>query len=130
MGKMPLVVGSLASTLLVTACIGGAAPPRAIVVFNFGHTDATYAWQGPGFLGTPILGNSGSTTIRACGAVVDGFWDKARQITITTRIDHVTVEVSRPTDLSVPVPTYAIDAEGHIALVDPSMMPANPTCRP
>jgi hypothetical protein len=119
---------AMLAAVAVAACVGGRPPPRSLEVFNFGHMGADITWQVPGILGTPILGSSGEWQLVPCGAATIGFWEPERRVTITTAVDHITIDVPRsPTDHPL---VYAIDAAGHIALADPSTWPANPTCRP
>jgi hypothetical protein len=125
------VIASLGATLLLAACEPSPVPPPlAVVVFNFSHTNATFAYQAPGLLGTPVLGHSESWTIPPCDDQTYGFWDAQQTITITTPQDATTFVLPRPADARTPPVTYAIGSDGHITKVDPSTMPANPTCRP
>jgi hypothetical protein len=60
-----LVIG-IPAALLAAATSCACTMPADLIVLNYSHGDAAVNWYGPGLLGLPILGISGSAVGPAC----------------------------------------------------------------
>lgn len=127
-----LVAWMLAAMVIVAGCVGHNVPDNGTVaVYNLGHGAASVSWPTPGFLGTPLGAGTDTRSMGPCEANVWSFSAGNYPITITSATDKLTFVLHAASDGQAGVRvTYAIDAGGHIAPVDPAAMPANGTCPP
>ena len=90
---LALVIG-IPAALLATSSTCACTPPPDLIVLNYAHEDAAVSWEGPGLLGLPILGISGSAVARACttlapaAAARSGERDFSRERGDADRQDH------------------------------------------
>jgi hypothetical protein len=122
----------LAAMLIVAGCVGYNVPDSGTVaVYNLGHGTGSVSWPTPGFFGTSLGAGTDTRSMGPCEANVWRFSAGDYPITITSATDKVTfVLQAAPNGQPGVRVTYAIDAGGHIAPVDPATMPANGACLP
>lgn len=127
-----LVAGLFAAVLIVAGCVGLNVPDNGTVaVYNLGHGAASVSWPTPGFFGTPLGAGTDTRSMGPCDANEWSFWAGDYPITITSTTAKLTFVLHAAPDGQPGVQaTYAIDAGGHIAQVDPATIPANGTCVP
>lgn len=132
MNRARQVAWVLAAGLFVAACIGRNIPSNGLVaIYNLGHAPWQVSWPTPGFLGTPLGAGTDTRNMGPCDADSFYFGPGDHPITIISATDHLTFVLRAAPDGQAGVRvTYAIDAGGHIAPVDPATMPANGTCPP
>ncbi len=71
-------------TFAVSACRAAPGGTGFANVANLSDAEASFHWQSPGVLGTPVLGGSGTEPIRACKLYARAFDPGDQEITITT----------------------------------------------
>jgi hypothetical protein len=63
---LAIVIGIPVALFLAFSASCACTSPPDLVVLNYAHEDASVSWQGPGPLGLPVLGISGSAVVPAC----------------------------------------------------------------
>lgn len=102
---------------LLGGCIGGAPANLIIRVFNESQHPVSVRWVSPGFLGTPILGGSGSDQLPPCGGGAEGFGTGRRQLVIRSASAAATFELDAPDPSVSTTRAYVIQPDGRIALL-------------
>lgn len=124
------MLGLTIAAASLAACDGPAAYANGLVqVANLSQTDASFHWQSPGLLGTPLLGGSGTEPIRACGTYARGFGPGDQQVTITSASDTASFVLAAPSDGQTVV-WYVIGPDGSIRETTAAAAPASPYCAP
>ncbi len=114
----------------VVASCAGAAPSNGLAyVANLSTSEASFHWQSPGLLGTPLLGGSGTEPIPACETYLRGFAPGNQRITVSS------ASSSRSFDLVAPSSGQralwlVIRPGGEIEETTAIEAPASPFCVP
>jgi hypothetical protein len=124
---IPIVLGSLVVALL--GCGTGTAPTNGVVeTVNLSRSPASFHWQSPGLLGTPLFGATGTEPIGACGSYSRAFGAGDQTITIGSATATRSFTLRALAEGQPAMLVLVITADGGIASVDPGHLPPSPFC--
>jgi len=113
---LALVIG-IPAALLAASSSCACTTPADLIVLNYAHEDAAVSWEGPGLLGLPILGISGSAVAPACTTFSQPL--RPGQVNVTLRASGetqtVTVTVPEGEARYGHSATFVVDLSGHIS---------------
>lgn len=119
----PLVLEAILLASVASGCIGGGSPGNVMLrIANESGDAATVAWARPGLLGNWLIPSTGTDSVEACNAYLNGFGVGHNEVTITTSHDTLNLVFnasSRDQDRRYVV----IDPNGAISEVDEPSMP-------
>ena len=112
---LALTVG-IPAALLAASSSCACTSPADLVVLNYAHADAAVSWDGPGPLGLPVPGTSGSADAPACTTFAQPL--RPGRVTVTLRAGGET----QTFDITVPEgearyghsATFVIGPDGHV----------------
>jgi hypothetical protein len=129
-GVLLVVVAGLLLWLFSALSACGCTTPPAMEVVNLAASDARIDWQTAGFLGTPLLGSSGSEPIPACQMHAPPLKPgAAHAVTIVTDAARRSFSLVAPTqDDQAAIVWVVIRSDGSIDQVAAAEAPGSPGC--
>ena len=112
---LALMIG-IPAALLAASSSCACTSPADLIVLNYAHEDAAVSWDGPGLLGLPVLGISGSADAPACTTFSQPL--RPGRVTVALRAGWETQTV----EITVPEgdtryghsATFVVGPDGHI----------------